>query len=75
MKPTNDEVDAYVLGSLPATFQSLEQRAPDPDLWYRPIDGSLQRLKRRGLIAFERFGRVTTWRRVTTAETEQAPSL
>ena len=57
-------VDEYVISNLPATFQSLVQRSPDADAWYRPIDRSLQRLRKAGRVTFDRDGRRIVWRAI-----------
>lgn len=60
-KPSNAEVDAHILASLPATFMQLHLAKGDE--WYRPVDSRLQALRRRGLIACRREGRNTIWHR------------
>lgn len=60
--PTTAEVDAYILAELPASFQSLVQRKLVHDIdWYRPIDRGLQRLRKKGLVTFQRQGRFIIW--------------
>jgi DNA-binding transcriptional regulator PaaX len=56
---TNQEVEAFILANLPATFGSLVRKAADD--MDRPIDMGLQRLRRRGVISFVREGRSTIW--------------
>jgi hypothetical protein len=64
-KPTNAEVDAHILASLPATFMQLHMAKGDG--WYRPVDSRLQALRRRGLITYRREGRNVIWQRVDGA--------
>lgn len=59
VKPSNSEVEQFILNSLPVTFGALSRNAPLG--WYRPIDAGLQRLKRAGKITFYRSGRDCVW--------------
>lgn len=51
----NKEMEAYILERLPATFGMLVGSLPagQYDPLYRKVDGGLQRLRKRGVIAFE----------------------
>lgn len=59
---TRDECDALILSSLPATFIQLCAKARGEH--WRTIDRGLQRLRKRGLIAFKREGRSVIWSKV-----------
>ena len=61
---TNEEIDAYILESLPSTFAELWGRKQrDGFDCYRQIDRRLQSLRKRGLIGFVREGRRIIWNR------------
>lgn len=59
-KPTPQEVDEYILANLPATFLALYLNKPGE--WYRPIDRGLQRLRKKGMVTWSRYGGVPVWR-------------
>ena len=65
-KPTPQEVDAFIMSRLPSSFMEIAVKAPGGYLgdWYRPIDRGLQRLRKRGVIEWNRAGGVIVWSKV-----------
>lgn len=58
-------VEEHILATLPATFEEVARASPSYEDWYRLIDAGLQRLRKRGVISFERIkGRGAVWSRV-----------
>ena len=58
-----EQVDAFILASLPNTYGRLVARATAqgrPE-WERPIDRRLQALRKKGVISFARVGRQSIW--------------
>lgn len=56
------EVDAYILANLPASFTTLNGRKMAEGVdWYRLLDRRLQALRKRGIVAFTRNGRIVVW--------------
>ena len=63
---SNADIDQFILDNLPATFATLYERG---DVTFgvdtfRRIDARLQALRKRGLIAYTRQGRLTVWEMV-----------
>jgi chromosome condensin MukBEF MukE localization factor len=60
----NQEIEARILAKLPQTYgglvAALEQDLNRNDL-NRKVDSTLQRLRRRGAVTFERKGRDAIW--------------
>lgn len=61
---TNQEVEDFIISKLPATYWQLcagLQYPKSGPLIDRKVDAALQRLRKRGRIAFKREGRMTIW--------------
>lgn len=63
---TNQDIDQFILDNLPATFAVLHARGDVAfgEETYRKIDARLQALRKRGLIAYTRQGRLAVWEMV-----------
>lgn len=60
---TNEEAESYVLANLPSTYAKLYSPLIEKDRNAdRVIDKALQRLRRRGVVVFDRKGREIIWR-------------
>lgn len=62
--PAPAEVERFILANLPSTYGHLCSAFQDRDNYSREIDKGLQRLRRRGVIAFQREGKQVIWSKI-----------
>jgi hypothetical protein len=65
-KPLAKEVDAFILAHMPSTKIHLIQASPEDWglLCFAALDAGLQRLRKRGVIAWKRKGYVIVWHKI-----------